>query len=267
MSTDSGTFDSLTAYIERNLDFATSYYNDAYLDRRVTARIRRTEATDYVDYLELLERDDGEREQLLDSLSVNVTGFFRNPAVWERLRPVLRSVTERRRPRLWSAPCSDGRETYSLAMLALDDETIDTRQLTIHGTDIDREALAVARRGVYESTRITDIGEELAPLNDHGRYVDVDDTTFSVTDRVKQLVSFDYHDLIQGDSRGQYDLVLCRNLLIYIDPAYKRSVFETIRDSLTDGGYVVIGKSETLPRSVQSEFEPVERTERIYRRV
>ncbi|MFW5950213.1 MAG: CheR family methyltransferase, partial [archaeon] len=111
-------FESLLQYIGSELAFESDFYNDAYLDRRITARIRRTDTGDYRTYKRLLEREPEEREALLDSLSINVTGFFRNPDAWEGLRPVLRELTaNQRRVRAWSAPCADGREPYSLAML------------------------------------------------------------------------------------------------------------------------------------------------------
>jgi chemotaxis protein methyltransferase CheR len=115
-------FDRLLEYIETDVGFETDFYNDAYLDRRITARMRRTEADSYSEYLRQLRAGTGEHQELLDSLSINVTGFFRNPEAWEGIRSVLRTLTaERRNVRVWSEPCADGREPYSLAMLSLDD--------------------------------------------------------------------------------------------------------------------------------------------------
>ncbi len=140
------TFNDLVEFIGEEMDFESGFYNDSYLDRRITARMRRTDTEDYQSYQRLLERDDGEREELLDSLSINVTSFFRNPDAWERLRPVLRDLTENnRRVRLWSAPSADGREPYSAAMLALDDPEIDARRVEITATDINADILEEAR--------------------------------------------------------------------------------------------------------------------------
>lgn len=263
-STADESFDRLVEYIGEEIEFATSYYNNAYLDRRISARMRRVATDTYEEYRQLLAEDESEQTALLDFLSVNVTGFFRNPSVWERLRPALRTLaSERRRISAWSAPCSDGREPYSLAMLALEEE-LDAR-MRITGTDIDADALERARAGVYETTRTTDIGEELAPLTSHERYVDRDGDRFAVSEAVQSLVSFDCHDLITGRARGPFDLVLCRNLLIYIDAEHKRPVFETITRSLRDGGYLVIGKTESLPAVFREAFTPVDKKRRIYR--
>ncbi|WP_134671938.1 CheR family methyltransferase [Halorussus marinus] len=260
-------FDRLLRYVEDELDFATSYYDNAYLDRRVSSRMRRTDCEEYGAYHELLREDEDEREALLDAFSVNVTSFFRNPDVWAEIRSVLRSLSaENRRVRLWSAACSDGREPYSLAMLALDDPEVDESKVEITATDIDPEILAAARRGVYQSTRTTDIDEQLAPLEEYERYVEPDDGRFEVADVVKDLVSFERHDLINGDPKSDFDFVVCRNLFIYIDAEHKLPILDTVSKSLRKGGYLVIGKTETLPEQLKPCFEPVARRLRVYKK-
>lgn len=267
MSTQDEAFEDLLAYIERKLDFESGFYNDSYLDRRITARMRRTDVEEYDAYQQLLASDDEEKEALLDSLSINVTGFFRNPDAWEKLRPVLRELTEdNRRVRIWSAPCADGREPYSLAMLALDDSEINERRVEITATDINADILEEAREGVYETSQTSDIAEELEPLDDYEPYIDREENQFSVRDQVKDLISFEQHDLIRGDEKTDFDLVLCRNLLIYIDSSFKVPIFETIRGSLREDGYLMIGMTETLPTECRNDFEPVYKQQRIYRR-
>ena len=260
-------FNALLEYIGREMDFESGFYNDAYLDRRITARMRRTGHDDYRSYRKLLERDESEREELLDSLSINVTGFFRNPKAWEKLRLVLRELTSSHRSvRVWSAPCADGREPYSVAMLALDDPEINARRVDVLGTDINADILEVAREAVYETSQTTDIAEELEPLSDYSVYLDREENRFEIRESVREMVSFEQHDLIRGDPKRNFDLVLCRNLLIYIDAAYKTPIFRTIRGSLREGGYLMIGMTETLPTDCRDEFEPVYKQQRIYRR-
>jgi chemotaxis protein methyltransferase CheR len=229
--------------------------------------MRRTDTDEYDLYQQLLARDDEEKEALLDSLSINVTGFFRNPDAWEKLRLVLRELTaDNRRVRVWSAPCADGREPYSIAMLALDDSEIHDRRIEITATDINRDILDEARAGVYETSQTSDIAEELEPLDDYEQYVDQDEHRFQVKDRVKNLVSFEQHDLIRGEEKSDFDLVLCRNLLIYIDSSFKVPIFETIRGSLREDGYLMIGMTETLPTECRNDFDSVHKQQRIYRR-
>jgi len=268
MSADDRQFERLLDFIGSEMDFESGFYNDSYLDRRISARMRRTDTDSYREYKQLLRREDEEREQLLDSLSINVTGFFRNPEAWEALRSVLRDLTDDNRTvRIWSAPSADGREPYSAAMLALDDPEIDARRVEITGTDINADILADARAATYETSRTTDIAAELEPLSDYSEFVEEEGNTFTVRERVTDMVTFEQHDLIRGDPKRDFDLVFCRNLLIYIDSEFKVPIFETIRGSLKAGGYLMIGMTETLPAACRDSFEPVDKQHRIYRRV
>lgn len=260
-------FQELLDYIEREMDFESGFYNEAYLDRRITARIRRVDVDTYRSYRRLLERDSEEREALLDSLSINVTGFFRNPDAWEQLRLVLRDLTaNRRRVKVWSAPCADGREPYSVAMLAADDDEVDEHRVNIVGTDINADILREARRGEYETSQTTDIEEELAPLDDYSQYIEQDGDHFRVRDSITNMVSFQQHDLIRGEPKRDFDLVLSRNLLIYIDSEFKTPIFETILGSLRQDGYLMIGMTETLPSECRDAFDPIYKQHRIYQR-
>ncbi|MFC5366686.1 CheR family methyltransferase [Salinirubrum litoreum] len=260
-------FQRLLDYVEREIGFATSYYNDAYLDRRISARMRRTDCDDYAEYRERLRADPDEPALLLDSLNVNVTGFFRNPETWSAVVPILRALTEeRQRATLWSVPCADGREPYTLSMLALDDADVAASRLSILASDIDPNALASARDGVYHTTRTTDIAAELDPLSTAGEYVTREGDEFRVTDRVQSLVEFSQHDLIQDRPPGEFDMVVCRNLFIYIDAQYKRPIFETLDEALRPGGYLVIGRTETVHRDFKETFESVDSERRIYRK-
>ncbi|WP_336022416.1 CheR family methyltransferase [Halobellus salinisoli] len=266
---DTETFEELLEYIESSLSFATSSYNRSYLDRRVSARMRRRHVDEYDAYLVLLRDDEDEQEALLNALSVNVTSFFRNPEVWDGLRELLADLSDsgsgRDRIRIWSAACSDGREAYSAAMLALDDDRIDHRRVEILGTDIKPEILRAARRGEYHASETNDLEEQLEPLTHSDRYVDRDGDTYRVTDEVRDLVSFRRHDLVQEEPPDTFDLVICRNLFIYINKEAKEAIFETLGSAVRSGGYLTIGMTETVPSSCRDRFEAVEKRLRIYR--
>ena len=266
MNTDDS-FVTLLEYIEDELSFATSHYNDSYLDRRVSSRMRRTQTDSYTEYFDLLREDSDEQEALLDSMSINVTGFFRNPDVWDGIREVLRTLSAQNDTvHIWSAACADGREPYSLSMLAHDDPNIDESNVHILATDISEDALETAREGVYKESRTVDIRDQLEFLSNYSRYVDQDGRTYTVSDRIKQNVTFERHDLINGESKSGFDLVTCRNLFIYIDNEYKQSMLETISASLQPGGYLVIGKAETIPPNLKSAFTVYNSRLRIYQR-
>jgi len=261
-------FEDLLAFVERETTFATSYYDDAYLDRRVSARMRRRDADTYAEYLDVLREDGDERAALLDTLSVNVTRFFRDAKVWAALEDVLVGTAgERPSVSVWSAACADGREPYSIAMLALDAD-VPVRDVDILATDIDEDALDRAREGYYESTRTADIREQLDFLDDPSEYVEErGEDGFVVADHVKDLVTFERHDLITDDPKSGFDLVCCRNVCIYIDKQYKRPILDTVSASLRPGGHLVLGQTETLPSGVKERFEAADPRIRIYRRL
>ncbi|WP_440769727.1 CheR family methyltransferase [Natronorubrum sp. DTA28] len=260
-------FDALLTFVEDELAFATSHYNDSYLDRRVSSRMRRTRSDTYADYLELLRADADEQQALLEAMSINVTGFFRNPDVWAGIREVIRSLTAANETvRVWSAACADGREPFSVSMLAHDDPDIDESSVRVLGTDISEPALETARNGVYEESRTVDFHDQLSFLDDYTDYVEQDDRIYRIADDVKRTVTFERHDLINDDPKTGFDLVICRNLFIYIDNEYKEPMLRTIARSLRKDGYLVIGKAETIPPTLKSAFSVRDARLRIYHR-
>lgn len=261
-------FERLIEYVESEMGFATSHYNDSYLKRRIKSRMRRTGTKQYETYFELLTDDPDEQAALLDAFSINVTGFFRNPDVWEGIRSVMHRVSENdtAEVRAWSAACADGREPYSLSMLAADDAQISQDRLSILATDINEQSLETARAGVYNNSRTVDIDEQLEFLSNYHSYVERTGEQFVIRDTIKRPISFEHHDLINDDAKSGFDLIMCRNLFIYIDNEYKRPVLATIARSLRPGGYLVIGKAETIPPRLQSAFTVVDSRLRIYQR-
>lgn len=260
-------FDGVLRQIGDSVPFEPGYYNESYLDRRISARMRRRDTDTHAEYERLLREDGDEREALMDALTINVTEFFRNPEMWETLRGVLRDLTDdRRHVRVWSAPCADGREPYSLAMLACDDPEIDEGRVEVLGSDISAEALENAREGVYHTTRTTDIADELGLLDDPDRYVERDGDAFRVREAPRRLVGFETHDLIRDGARDPFDVVLCRNLLIYIDIDHKAALFDTLGASLREGGVLVVGMTESVPPNRGDAYEAIDKRRRVFRR-
>lgn len=264
MST-SDTIQPILRFVEEELSFATSYYNERYLDRRISSRMRRTDSGSYTAYYSLLKRDEAEQVELLDALSINVTGFFRNPSVWEGIQTLLRKLTdEKSSVRIWSAACADGREPYSLSMLAHSDREIDESRLSILATDISEDALETARGGVYQDLQTDDVSSQLDFLERPTQYITRREDSVKVAETIQKPVEFERHDLINGRSKSGFDMVVCRNILIYINDEHKTPIFETIRDSLIEGGYMVIGKSETIPIGMRKEFDSVNAGDKTY---
>lgn len=263
-------FERFVDYVEKNLGHSTTYYERKHLKRRFNARMRRIglDEDDYDGYRDVLEDDERERRELLDTMSINVTEFFRNPEVWRSIQDVLAELTDLEpRVRAWSVPCSDGREPYSLAMLAVHDDRIDEARVDVLGTDIDPVALERAREGVYPEGHTNDAESEIEAFDPSlVRFLERSDGAFRVAESVRRSVEFERHDVISGEPKRGIDLLLCRNLMIYIEERYKSSLVENLDEAIDGGGYLVIGKTETLPPTVRDRYEAVDNEHRIYRR-
>jgi len=265
--TDAG-FAALTAKIARERGFGCASYKEKCLRRRIAVRMRARGVHTYHDYSLVLDADGAEYERLLDALTINVTKLFRNwdtyaavagkviPTLWEREEPLS----------VWSAGCSSGEEPYSVATLfhrhAERAGTLGElpQRVRVLGSDIDARCLQAAERGQFEEGDFADTPPELRQ-----RYF-LATPPFTVADEVKRLVRFERRDLLaEAPPPGPHHLIFCRNVLIYFDRATQERLFEGFRRALAPGGFLVLGKVETLLGDARTRFVPVDARERIYR--
>ena len=263
-------FAALTAKISRERGFACARYKEKCLRRRIAVRMRARGVHSYADYGRVLDSDAAEYDRLLDALTINVTKLFRNWPVYasllERVIPVL---FERAAPqiRVWTAGCSSGEEAYSLAILfhryaSLHGLLPQLDRVRILGTDIDRASLAAAQRGEFVEG---DFAE--TPLELRDRYFAAK-APFRVTPGIANLVRFERRDLLEDDPpSGGFDLITCRNVLIYFDRDTQERLFEIFYHALVSGGFLLLGKVETLLGPARVRFAPVDARERIFRRL
>lgn len=238
------------------------YFIESRVHPRVKALGLRT-YTDYLNYLKYSPFRDKELEILFRLITVNETYFFRDEIqfkmIFENILPeIIESKPKNgfRVLRIWSAGCSTGEEPYTVAMCFL--EKVKPRfpdvNVEIIGTDINTAALEVAERGIYNRYSVRYVPEHY--LN---KYFRIDDSEFHLKDEVKRLVRFDQVNLMDKfrmASMKNFDLVLLRNVLIYLSQDARREVVASIYDLLNRGGYLVIGYSETL-RDITKAFKLV----------
>ncbi len=266
---DPAQFQALTEKISRERGFGCGSYKEKCLRRRIAVRMRARGVHSYADYARVLDTDPAEYDRLLDALTINVTKLFRNwetyAALERRVIPALWALTDSSL-RVWSAGCSSGEEPYSLAILfhrhAERTGTLaGLRRVRIVGTDIDRESLAAAERGTFEDAAFADTPAEI-----RARYFERT-PPFTILPEVRQLVSVERRDLLaEGPPPGPQHLIICRNVLIYFDRGTQERLFQTFHDALVPGGFLVLGKVETLLGSARGRFTPVEARERVFRR-
>jgi chemotaxis methyl-accepting protein methylase len=267
---DAAAFETLTRRISREVGLDLDAYKDKCMRRRIAVRMRACGVHTFGEYQLLLDRTPAEYERLRDALTINVTRFYRNRETWDALRAaVLPDLWTARQGRLsvWSAGCSSGEEPYTIAMIVAD---IAERaghpawldRLTVDATDIDRASLERAAAARYRQEAFVETPAELV-----ARYTEpAGPGERVVTDRVRARVGVRTFDLSADRPPRLYDLIVCRNVVIYFDRAMQERLFLTFAEWLAPGGVLVLGKVETLLGPARDRLTLLEPRERIYRR-
>jgi len=263
-------FSVLTRKISVERGFGCASYKEKCLRRRIAVRMRARGVHTYTDYARILDADAGEYDRLLDALTINVTKLFRNWEAYASLAEnVIPTLWHRETPniRVWSAGCSSGEEPYSLAVLfhrfaAVSGMLPQIGRVDVLGTDIDRRSLEAAERGGFQESDFTDTPDDLRK-----RYFERV-APFTVSPTIRGMVRFETRDMLKdGPPGGSHDLIVCRNVLIYFDRETQERLFDTFYQAMPPGGFLMLGKVETLLGRARSQFAPVDARERIFRRV
>ena len=268
VAADTG-FAALLAKVERERGLACSSYKHSCLRRRIRTRMRVRGTQTYDEYCALLDRDPRELDNLLAALTINVTRFFRNKPVWEALATqVIPAVwaSENHEIRVWSAGCASGEEALSIAMLlhrhaAVNGMLSQIGRVAVTGTDVDADAVRAAVRASYSEADLAEVPNAL-----RSRYFS-EFPPFQPAAGVRRMVRFERHDLLSDlvPSAPQH-LIICRNVLIYFDRAAQERVIRRFWESLAPGGYLILGRVESL-LGMSRKFERVAPRERIFRKV
>ncbi len=266
---DEKEFTDLKIVIKKKIGFNCEQYKQAHLKRRLAVRLRANQAGSYKEYMDFLLRNETELQKLKDTLTVNVTELFRNPETYEVfgktvLPALIRSKGENRTIKIWSAGCSNGEEPYSIAILVREflGGLAKRYSISILGTDIDEDSLRKAESGIYQLKQLDKINKERLERF----FVKKDETNFQVGDDLRRLVKFRNHDMISGPKLFGFDVIFCRNVTIYFEQELQERLYLNFYDALNDGGYFVMGKTETLVGPAGELFEPVDVRERIYQK-
>ena len=268
--TDDPGFSALARKISQGSGLTVEVYKDKCIRRRIAVRMRACGVHTYADYQALLDRSPAEYERLRDALTINVTRFYRNAETWNLLRRDLipRLCTPGSGEiRVWSAGCSSGEEAYTIAILAAEHRERAGRageldRLIVDATDVDRLSLDRAKAARYRPENLTEMPPELAR-----RYLEPDGDQVQVVARVRGRVFVRRVDLSSGrPPRRDYHMVVCRNVLIYFDRPMQEKLFQLFTDSLRPGGYLILGKVESLFGPVRDRLAIVDPRERVYRR-
>ena len=249
---------------EFGLDF--THYKPSTVTRRIERRLALAQSQDIDEYLERLRGDRDELDALYRDLLIGVTRFFRDEAAFQILVNDVLPELVRREPRnvplrFWVAGCATGEEAYSLAIAV--HETMarfGERPVKIFATDVHRGSLERAARGVYDEEAVAGVSEER-----RARYFVRTGSTYQVVPEFRQMIVFAQHNVIKDAPFTRVDLISCRNMLIYLQPAAQRKVVSLFHFALNRGGVLLLGPSET-PGILGRDFETVDRQWQLYRK-
>jgi chemotaxis protein methyltransferase CheR len=225
-----------------------------YIDRRLAERIAVTRSTSFQSYFAMLRANaEREIEHLVNAFTVNETYFNREDhqlrcLTSDLLSSVLRDRKSSESIRIWSIPCSTGEEPYSIAIWLMENwKHVDRYNIEIVGSDIDTRALEAAAAGVYGDRALMRLSKDVI----HRYFKPVAGDRHQIDLGLRNSIQFTRANLIDAQDMARYrgfDIVFCRNVLIYFDDASRRAAAENLYDCLRPGGYICLGHSETMSR-------------------
>ncbi|MDZ7818301.1 MAG: CheR family methyltransferase [Aliarcobacter sp.] len=230
---------------EKGVDF--SQYKKSTIIRRIERRIAAVKMSTLNDYVDYLSTNVEEVTNLYHDMLIGVTEFFRDNEVFEEIKEQIKFIVDKKEQgeeiRFWSIGCSTGEEPYSLAILLSEvlKEKINKYKIKIFATDIDDEALKIARTGVYAETSLINVDRNLV-----SKYFSVQKNQFEVKKSIRELVVFSKHNIISDSPFLRMDLITCRNMLIYFNNTLQNRFFPIVHYALKDNKILVLGKSETI---------------------
>ncbi|MBN1520123.1 MAG: protein-glutamate O-methyltransferase CheR [Spirochaetales bacterium] len=230
-------------YDESGIHFSST--NRSILESRLRERLREKKLDTPGDYYVILIRDKEELKVLLDSVTTNLTRFFRNQAHFDALEhfvipELLKIRAQERKLRVWSAGCSTGEEPYTIAML-LSHILPAGWSYEVTASDISLKSLMVGKEGFYADTRIQGVPDDYL-----AKYFEKRQGGYQILDDVKKNIRFDYHNLRNDSGQRGLDVVFCRNVLIYFDEAAQKATIERFWEAMGPKSFLFIGHSESL---------------------
>ena len=243
-------------------------YKRTTLLRRIHRRMGLWQIVGLDDYIERLRSDPGELAALARDLTINVSGFFRDPEAWKVLdQKVIAPLVEERPAdasiRVWVPGCATGEEAYSIAMLLVEraEAVQKSFDLKIFATDVSEHVLPVARAGLYPASIAQDIGRERLE-----RFFDREDDSYRIKGELRDAITLAPQNLMQDPPFSRLDVVTCRNLLIYLEPEIQKKLLGLFHFALREGGHLFLGPAETAAAR-GSLFQPISKKWRIYLRL
>lgn len=228
---------------------------------RLVRRLRTLDLVDFTDYCHLLEENPDERTKFINLISNSLTSFFREKYHFDHLERIILPtlLAKKQKIRIWSAGCSTGEEPYSIAItvnkLLSERKDIDIKILA---TDINTDSLETAERGIYDLGQLSRLSSDVYKYFNKGTGENAG--LIKINDNIQKMVTFRYLNLInKWPMHNQFDIIFCRNVLIYISKHNTKEILANIENYLTPGGYLFLGHAESAFH-LSKNFIPLGRT-------
>ncbi len=247
---EQSSFEKITTLLKAKTRHDFSLYKPTSVYRRIERRMGIHKVASIADYARFLQKNAQEVDLLFKELLIGVTSFFRDSTMWEELKTealpkILAAYPEGGSLRAWSCGCSTGEEAYSLAMSfreSLDQvKQPDNYSLQIFATDLDADAIEKARRGLYPATIEADVSPERLQ-----RFFIKEDTSYRICKEIREKVTFAQQNVIMDPPFTKLDILICRNLLIYLSSELQKKLLPLFHYSLKPGGLLFLGSAETI---------------------
>ena len=232
---------NLEKWIFKEFKMDLSAYKSNQMNRRLSNLISRSGSSSVDDYIRMLEKSPELKQKLADFITINVSEFFRNKELFLELEDKIKTILLNRSEKLkiWSAACSNGAEPYSVALIL--DKLTPRVKHTIIGTDIDQTILDTAKKGIYGPNDIKNVDKDVIE-----KYFKLDNGKYILNPEITNRVNLKKHDLILDNYDKGFDLIICRNVVIYFTQEVKEKIYRKFYDSLCMGGLLFVGATESI---------------------
>ncbi|EDL63180.1 CheR family methyltransferase [Bacillus sp. SG-1] len=227
--------------VYRKTGINLSFYKEAQMKRRLTSLYEKKGYADFKGFFQALDKDTQLLNEFLDRMTINVTEFYRNEKRWAVLQEKIfpRLLAQNDRLKIWSAACSTGEEPYTIAMVL--SNYLPLSEISIRATDIDENAIAKAKLGVYPERSLNEVPDIIKQ-----KYFSKDGDFHSVSPQIKSRVSFKKHNLLADRYESNHDLIVCRNVMIYFTEEAKEEIYHNFSSALRPGGVLFVGSTEQI---------------------
>lgn len=234
-------YESFIQNVKKKTGIDLSLYKEVQMKRRLTSLYEKKGFNSFSDYFKAVDRDNSTLNELLDRITINVSEFYRNGSRWEVLEKKIipNLLKTNKNIKVWSAACSTGEEPYTIAMVL--SKFIPLSQVSVFATDIDENVIARAKLGIYPERSLAEVPEDMKK-----KFFTQDGTSYKISDEIKKNVSFKKHNLLSEPFGQNYDLIVCRNVLIYFTEEAKNTLYMKFSSALRPGGIFFVGSTEQI---------------------